>query len=361
MTLEEGADLLRVLARALHAQFDRFQTAQQHPCGIRIGDAAHRVAQRAHRIQPFLRAGNAARDKVRMAANVFGQRIDDDVRPVLQRSLPQRPEKRVVDRDRAIPVEQRIADLLHEFDIDQCVGRVARALEIDHRDLAAAFVRLVLGLADHRFQFFLRSSGGEIEIGHAELGQYLGDEPLASRVERPGMDDHVSGRAMRHQHYADCGHPARKAERVLRPVPDREAVLEDFLVGTVEARIDKAFRAALADAGDAFEMPLARRRVFEREGAGQKDRRLQGAFREARVEAVPHHQRRGFELPPGDLGHLGLGLAAGGRLVGGIDCVGHGPAPSYAHAPRKAGASCLASEAPVPNLRRNASPPRAGC
>src|SRR5690606_30107797 len=41
--LEEGADFRRVLARAAHADLERFEAAQEHPRGVRIADAAHRV------------------------------------------------------------------------------------------------------------------------------------------------------------------------------------------------------------------------------------------------------------------------------------------------------------------------------
>src|SRR5690606_15857232 len=102
--------------------------------------------------------------------------------------------------------------------------------------------------------------------------------------------------------------------------PHAEAILEDFLIGAVEARIDEAFGAAGALAGDPFEMALARRRAGENEGRGREDRRLQGAFGQRWIEAVAHHQRRGFELVPADLVDRGLGIAA--RRGGGEDRVG---------------------------------------
>src|SRR5690606_38806437 len=55
--LEEIAHLDGVLARALHADSERLEAAQQHPGGVGIADAAHRVAQRADRIHPLLGPG----------------------------------------------------------------------------------------------------------------------------------------------------------------------------------------------------------------------------------------------------------------------------------------------------------------
>src|SRR3546814_12714371 len=57
-------------------------------------------------------------------------------------------------------------------------------------------------------------------------------------------------------------------------------------------------------------MALARRRGLEDEGGGEKDRWLQRAFRQRRVEAMAHHQRRGLELPPANFQHVRLGAAA---------------------------------------------------
>ena len=83
MLAEIVADLGRILARALHAQFHGLQGPQQHPGRVGIADAAHRVAQAAHRIHPLLSAGDRACHEVRMAADIFGQRIDHDVRAMI--------------------------------------------------------------------------------------------------------------------------------------------------------------------------------------------------------------------------------------------------------------------------------------
>src|SRR3546814_4246191 len=74
-----------------------------------------------------------------MPTGIFGEAVDDDLGAVLERFLPQRPEEGVVDRDRrfflAIPPD-RVAAGAHRLDIDERVGGVGGAFEIDQRDPA---------------------------------------------------------------------------------------------------------------------------------------------------------------------------------------------------------------------------------
>ena len=82
-----------------------------------------------------------------MAADVLGQGIDHHVRAVEQRLLPQGPEEGVVDGDgRTVLPHHGIARLRHGFDIDQRVGGVGRAFEVDQRQLAAILRGLRLAL-----------------------------------------------------------------------------------------------------------------------------------------------------------------------------------------------------------------------
>ena len=127
------------------------------------------------------------------------------------------------------------------------------------------------------------------------------------------MDDDVAGLDEGEQQGGDRRHAGGEGERVLGILPDAEPVLEDLLIGAVEARIDEALGAARALAGDALEVALAGRRILEDEGRGQEDRRLQRAFRQRRIEAVAHHQGGGLQPPAADFEHVGLGPAARGR------------------------------------------------
>ena len=276
VAFQESADLGGVLTGALHPQLDRFETAQEHPCGVGIDNAAHRVPERAHRIHPRLRPGNTACYQIGVSADIFGQRIGHDIRAMLQRALPQGPEEGVVDGDRAgvllcataccLSAKVRVACCLYRFDIDQRIGGVAGAFEVDHRHLAAVFTRLFLGAFQHLVQFFAGRACGEIDIGDAKFRQHLGDETLGRGIERARMHDHVALADIGHHQDADCGHAAAECQRVLCPVPDGEAIFEDLLVRPIEARIDKAFCSAGPFASDAFEMAFARSRAFEGEG-----------------------------------------------------------------------------------------------
>ena len=110
------------------------------------------------------------------------------------------------------------------------------------------------------------------------------------------MDDAISGSDEGQQQGGNRRHAARKSEGVIGLFPDAEAILEDLLVGAVEARIDEAFGAARALAGHALEESLARRGVLKNESGGQEDRRLQRAFAKLGIEAIAHHQCRGLQL-----------------------------------------------------------------
>src|SRR3546814_3279887 len=68
MVAQICADLQRIFARSAHAQFERFEAAQQHPGGVGIADGADRVAHRADVVEQLLVARHAARAEVRLAA-----------------------------------------------------------------------------------------------------------------------------------------------------------------------------------------------------------------------------------------------------------------------------------------------------
>ncbi len=315
MVAEEGADLQRVLARAAHSEFERFEAAQQHPCGVGIADRADRVAHRADRVDQRLIARYAAGDEVRVAAGIFGEAVDDEFGPLFQRLLPQRAEESIVDRDRGFRLagEGGVARRADGFDIDERVGRVRRAFEIDERDLAALFVGQRLGPGEDRVDFLARRAGREVDEADAEARQDTRDQRFGRGIERARMDDHVILADEREEQGGDRRHAARKDEAVVGAVPDREAILEDFLVRAVETRIDEAVGGPFALAGDMLEKALARRRAFEGEGRGQEDRRLQRTFGQHRVVAESHHQRCGAEVLVADLLAVRLGFAAHGH------------------------------------------------
>ena len=120
---------------------------------------------------------------------------------------------------------------------------------------------LVLGGGDHRVDLLARRAGREVEPLDAELAEDLGDQRLGRGIERARMDDDVAGPDEGQQQGGDRRHAARKSERVVGILPDRQPVLENLLVGAVEARINQPLGAAGPLAGDAFEEALAGGRV----------------------------------------------------------------------------------------------------
>src|SRR3546814_11009220 len=104
------------------------------------------------------------------------------------------------------------------------------------------------------------------------------------------MDDHVARLDEGEEQGRAGRHAAREGQRLLRILPDAQAILESLLVRPVEARIDKALGPAWALDGNASAMALARRRGPEAEGGGAKEGLLQRAFRQRRVA-----RRRGGE------------------------------------------------------------------
>ncbi len=141
----------------------RLRSSIQAVCGSVIVPMVLRVI-RTGRIAAF-DAQHAAGDEVAVPADILGQAVDDEVGTLAQRLCPQRPEEGVVDDDRrqlAAIAENGGAGIAHRLDVDQRVGRVRRALEIDRRDPP-----LRLGPGDDRLDLRLRRAGGEIEEGHA--------------------------------------------------------------------------------------------------------------------------------------------------------------------------------------------------
>src|SRR3546814_20689153 len=98
------------------------------------------------------------------------------------------------------------------------------------------------------------------------------------------MDDHVARLDEGEEQGRDGRHAAREGQRLLRILPDAQAILEYLLVRPVEARIDKALGTAWALAGHAFEMALARRPGIDDDGGGDEARGVGGAFRTRGVE-----------------------------------------------------------------------------
>src|SRR6185437_1366230 len=160
--------------------------------------------------------------------------------------------------------------------------------------------------------------------GYSELTEDLRDQRFSRRVQRPGVDDAVAGPNEGHQQGRDGRHAAGKSERVVGVFPQRQTVLENLLIGTVEPRIDQPFRASGALAGNALEESFACRGALEHEGRGEEDRGLKRALAELRVEAIAEHQGLRAEIAVADpgrrwtrralMGAIGRNFAFGGQF-----------------------------------------------
>jgi hypothetical protein len=191
-----------------------------------------------------------------------------------------------------------VGDHLAGGEIDEAVGRVGRRLDQDHGDPALGGGSLgdVAHLGD--VEPVGEAEGRDAEGAHLVLQQGLG-----AAIERARMQDGVAGPQEGEAGRRDRRHAAGEDGAFLGLVPDRQAILEDFHVGVVEARIDQAGLLAglgLAAARGQVEEVLALLGVLENEGRGQEDRRLQRALRHGRRIAEAHHQRLGMELAVGD-------------------------------------------------------------
>ena len=214
-----------------------------------------------------------------MAADIFGEAVDRRSAPCASGLAQSGPRKVLSIAIGGLSPSPNAASRAarNRLDVDQLIGRVGRAFEIDEADAA-----LLLALGDGRVDLLARRARREIDPGHAELAEDLGDHRLGRRIERARMDDAVAGPDEGQQQRRDRRHAAGEGERVVGVFPDREPILQDLLVRPVEARVDEAFGAAGPLAGHAFEEALTRCRILEHEGRGQEDRRLQRAFAELR-------------------------------------------------------------------------------
>ena len=193
---------------------------------------------------------------------------------------------------------QLVGDHLAGGEIDEAVGRVGRCLHQDHRDAAfgSRFLRDLAHLSDIE-------PIGEAERRDAESPHLVLQQGLGAAIERARMDDRVARAQESEAGRRDRGHARGEDGAFLGLVPDRQAILEDFHVGMVEARIDQAgFLAGLelAASGREIEEILALLGVLEDEGRCEEDRRLERAFRHGRRIAEAHHQRLGVQLAVGD-------------------------------------------------------------
>ena len=288
---ELGADL-GIPEGALHAQLHGFQRARQQPAGVRVQHRAEIVPHTADLGHHLLIADDAAGDKVRMPADIFGQRIEREIGAVLQRLVADRAHHRVVahqDRPAAGLFFHHVADAGARGDVDERVGGIGGRLGEDHRDRSKPFH----GSAGRRQNLVLGGPGIELGRAHAPARQERPDENFGGAVERARMQHGRSRLGAGEQRGGDRRHAGGESERCFAVIIERQAVFQHFHVGVVEACVDQVriFRIALLVApGKAAEQGFSIAGRLEGEGGGHEDRRLDRAFRHEGVVAEPHHQ-----------------------------------------------------------------------
>ena len=119
-----------------------------------------------------------------MPAGIFREAINDQFRALPDWLLPKRAEKGVVDSDGwfLVASECRIACRAHSLDIDQRVGRVGWAFEIDERDLAAGLTCFGFCAFQNCVYFFARCARRKVEIVDAKTRQYACDQRFGRGV-----------------------------------------------------------------------------------------------------------------------------------------------------------------------------------
>jgi len=212
VVLQEVGDLQRVVADAVHAQGEGFDALQDHE-GVERADGGAHVAQRHGagatdvgggaegfgvdhavvgnvRLVEALELGfvfgpgelaavdNDAAEAVAVAAEVFGQRMDDDVGAVLEGAAQVGRGHGVVDDDRHAVLVGNFGQLFEVGDVAQRV--------------ADGFAEDSLGLGIDQFL----DSGWVVVVGKADvdavLREGMGEQVVGAAVERARRDDVVT-------------------------------------------------------------------------------------------------------------------------------------------------------------------------
>ncbi len=114
-----------------HPQGERLQAPQNEKTVEGSGDGADRILQKPHSIGKFLGISDHcdSTDQVRMAVQIFGRRMDDDIETEFDRPLdPRRGEGVVGDRNNFVLAR----DLRDRFEINDFEQRIARRFDPHH-------------------------------------------------------------------------------------------------------------------------------------------------------------------------------------------------------------------------------------
>lgn len=196
-------------------------------------------------------AEKSAAENVAVPVDVLGQRVEHDVRAVLDRSLQGRRGEGAVDDDDQAGGMRQLGD---PCDIQDVGGRVHRRFEVNHpaprRDRLVEVLRL-----------------GEIDRNDldAEARQPLVQHRHDVRVERAVNDKFVALRQQRQCEAAECRHPRSESKTRFGTFEIREAPLQDLGGRVVLSRVELA-----AECGCGIVVLHARKPI----GRGHEDRWL---------------------------------------------------------------------------------------
>ena len=230
MALEPAGELERGRRLRLHPELERLEALQQDPGVEGRERGAGRAQERGHRIaDERFRAGDRAAHHAALAVDVFGRRMNHEIRTELKRALQDRRAEHVVDRKQRACL---IRDRGERRDVGDLGHRVRRCLEEEKPRVRPHGAAPFLGLR-RRNECGLDAEPAEDVV-----------EELDRRAEhRVRADDVIAAFQVHERGGEDCRHARGGGDARLRAFERREAILEHRHGGIGVARVHHPFFA----------------------------------------------------------------------------------------------------------------------
>ena len=147
------------------------------------------------------------RRRVAVAASIFGEAVDRKIGALGKRLRPERSEERLVNRDRRLFVgsKGRVAGFTHSFDIDELICRVRGSFKVNKRNSPLAF-----RTPENLINLFTGRARRKVEPQGISKRPRYWNQCFGRRIERPGVNNHVSGLNEGEKQCRNRRHPARK-------------------------------------------------------------------------------------------------------------------------------------------------------
>ena len=236
MIAQEGRDRAGVLVGPPVAQGEGLKRPQQQPAGEWIHVRAEQRSQLPHRTDLRQCAREAPAEEIAVAAGIFGERRDAEVRTLLERLLQERAQEGVVDRhDRpaARAPAERVREAGDHRDVGDAGRRVRGRFDVDQPD--GAVIKCRIG---RRRDPRLVEPVLDGEARNAEPRQRPVDEAVGSTIERAGVQQAVAGLEMSQQRRRDRRHAGREGGGILGAVERGQSRLQHREIGMVKPRVD---------------------------------------------------------------------------------------------------------------------------